>query len=278
MFITTSVTEDQWEMSRSLEAGMLHIELAAATNRGRRRRTNEDRALARRLDGGTASDCLLSVADGVGGAPGGATASELAVASLDSVRALRGSDPDSVLRELFDQANRSIVLRAQTNPKCAGMSTTLVVALIDDGWLWIANMGDSRAYLIRDGRIAQLSEDHSVVAERMRAGLISEEEAIHSPHRSVITRSLGAADGMEADIFNCGPLDDGDIVLLCSDGLYTMVSEPEIARCTTSLLPRDAVRELIRSANATGGQDNIAVAIARMARPNGMARGNDGSY
>ncbi|MDO8615033.1 MAG: protein phosphatase 2C domain-containing protein [Dehalococcoidia bacterium] len=257
---------------------MLYVELAAATNRGRRRRTNEDRALARRLDGGVASDCLLSVADGVGGAPGGATASELAVASLDSVRTLRGADPDSVLRELVDQANRSIVLRAQNDPKYTGMATTLVVALIVDGWLWIANMGDSRAYLVRDGRIVQLTEDHSLIAERMRAGLINEEEAIHSPHRNVITRSLGAADAMGADIFNCGPLDDGDVVLLCSDGLYTMVSEPDIARYAASLLPRDAVRELIRSANAVGGRDNIAVAIARMTGPNGVARGNDGTY
>jgi len=158
------------------------------------------------------------------------------------------------------------------------MATTLVVALVLNSKLWVANVGDSRAYLVRDGHAQQVSRDHSLVAERVRAGMITPEEAERSPQRSVITRSVGGPDKPKVDLFEVGSVIPGDAVVLCSDGLYQMVPEGVIAECVSSLEPRPAVIELIRQANESGGDDNIAVAVARIVAPGkGPDRGDGGA-
>ena len=168
--------------------------------------------------------------------------------------------------------------RASANRDFQGMGTTCSTLLLLPEGAMIAHVGDSRVYRIRNQRIDQLSFDHSLVWELVRRNHLTSEQARISVPKNVITRSLGTTDSVETDVFSCGPLDEGDIVLLCSDGLYTMVTETDIAQFGASLPPPDAVRELIRRANATGGRDNIAVAIARMARPTESPRGNDGAF
>ncbi len=243
----------------------MEIELAAHTDRGRKRRITEDRAVAKRLRLGGRQAYLLAVADGVGGAPAGETASQLAIEIIGG-RPMPGSvDPGRALANAFEQANLAIFTRAAYDPGRKGMATTLVAALIVDGDLWVANVGDSRAYLVRNARLIQITRDHSLVAERVKAGLVSETEAARSPQRNIITRSLGTDDPPDVDVFDCGRLMTDDTVLLCSDGLYVMVPPEEIAACVSSLAPSQAVHQLTQRANQLGGVDNIAVAIARVA-------------
>jgi serine/threonine protein phosphatase PrpC len=242
----------------------LNLEIAARTHKGRRRRRNEDRAIAQFLGRNGTVSCLLAVADGVGGTPGGDKASQLAVTTLVESSDLAGRDPASILRSSFDIANRAIATESTADPRREGMATTLVAALIVDDSLWVANVGDSRAYLYREGFVAQITQDHSLVAERVRAGLLTEDEASVSPQRNVITRSLGTQTGIETDVFDCGTLKSRDTVLLCSDGLYTMLSIREIEQCASSMAPLEAAEALIRQANLRGGYDNIGVAIARI--------------
>lgn len=245
----------------------MEIQLAALTDRGRKRRVNEDRAVAVRLRVSAQPAYLLAVADGVGGAPAGGTASQLAI---DTVEHWPLSIPDHPGRSLvaaFEHANVAIVAGAAIDSSRKGMATTLVAAVITGSDWYVANVGDSRAYLCRGTHLTQITRDHSLVAERVKAGLISEIDASHSPQRNVITRSLGADVAPEVDVFDCGRLMADDVVLLCSDGLYTMVPPQEIAADVSSLEPAQAVHHLISRANQLGGDDNIAVAIARVVTP-----------
>lgn len=244
----------------------MNLEISAQTDKGRRRRRNEDRALARIENTSKAVVCLLAVADGVGGAPAGNRASEIAASALSEQALDPEVGPALILREAFEIANRRIIEEAMAKPHRYGMATTLVAALISDANLWVANVGDSRAYLLRDGCLRQLTVDHSMVADRVKAGFLTADEAAASSYRNVVTRSLGMTHSVEADVFDCGALEPQDVVLLCSDGLYNMVPYEAIAECVTTNTPQDAARELIRSANLRGGSDNIAVALAQVCK------------
>ena len=192
------------------------VDSAGVTETGRVRRSNEDSYLMR----GT----LFMVADGMGGAAAGEIASAICAEAFAEIDLIR-TGGDTALRDAIRTANRRIVERAASDPSAAGMGTTVTAALIgDDGRVVIANVGDSRAYLLRDGNLRRLSEDHSVVAELIASGQISEDEAEHHPQRSVITRVLGAEPTVQVDIFWLDAA-DGDMILLCSDGLTTMVPE-----------------------------------------------------
>jgi protein phosphatase len=143
------------------------------------------------------------------------------------------------------------------------MGTTGVAALLIHDALHVANVGDSRAYLIRDGEIRQISRDHSFVGDQVAAGLITADQARSSPHRNVITRALGYQSGVTIDLFRW-PLQIDDIIVLCSDGLHGLVSDAEIAKIAGTAAPEDAVHQLIDLANSRGGTDNITVAIAHV--------------
>ncbi len=232
---------------------------AARTDRGRTRSANQDAAFVQELPGGT---LVAVVADGVGGARGGETASSEAVRILAGQLVAESSGhPASDLVVAFDAANRSIRRLAAERPELEGMATTLVAAVIHDGSLWAANAGDSRAYLFRNGLICRLTEDHSWVAEQVRAGRLTGEEAAASPLRNVITRAIGMGDTIEPDIFGPEALAEGDAVLLCTDGLYRVVTDEEIAAVLAELPPSQAATRLIDMANAAGGPDNIGIAI-----------------
>jgi serine/threonine protein phosphatase PrpC len=220
------------------------------TDPGRKRRRNEDAYVI--------EPPLFAVADGMGGAQAGEVASRLAAAALKESGVERGGEDRIV--SVIQEANRRIYDRSNADPNASGMGTTMTVALVENGQVAFGHVGDSRAYLIRGGTMEQLTEDHSLVAELMRSGKLSPEEAETHPQRSVITRALGTDPDVDVDTFTIAA-QTGDVFLLCSDGLTTMVSNETIL----DLVERNrasmdkALRALVGAANKGGGEDNITV-------------------
>ncbi|HEU5066065.1 MAG TPA: Stp1/IreP family PP2C-type Ser/Thr phosphatase [Gaiellaceae bacterium] len=216
---------------------------------GRRRRRNEDAWVCH--------PPLFAVADGMGGARGGEIASRVAATALGED--VDGSGEARVVT-LIQEANRQVYERAREDSDASGMGTTITVALFEDGIVSIGHVGDSRAYLIRDRNVDQLTEDHSLVAELVRTGRLSPEEAETHPQRSVITRALGTDPDVDVDVFSV-EAKPGDLFLICSDGLTSMVDDETILN--TVELRRDdldgVAKELVAAANRSGGEDNITV-------------------
>lgn len=233
--------------------------IAALTDRGLKRATNQDSALAQEL---SHDFVLLAVADGVGGLSHGEIASDETVHVLhDELLKARSDDPAEALERTFAMANRRLRDLSREHSEPAGMASTLVAALVRDGAAWVANAGDSRAYLLHDGRLQQISRDHSLVAEQVRAGVLTAEEAETSESRSVIVRGIGIDETIEP--YSSGPihLPAGSVLLLCSDGLYRVVSDEQIAEVLSSGTPAEMAERLVELANRAGGPDNIAVVI-----------------
>jgi protein phosphatase len=242
------------------------------TDPGKTRTNNEDAFLA---DDGLG---LYAVADGIGGHEGGEVASRMTVETLsdalhdqlagDRGAPVSGISPEtdqylSALRNAVTLANTAILQAAAQNPALAGMGTTVTVVLLRSRTAVLAHVGDSRAYLFRDGTLKQLTDDHSFVAEQMRAGLITPEQAWMSPYRHVITRSVGIHRDVHADL-GTFEVKQNDTLLLCTDGLTEMVRDDDIARILGSETPPAAAESLIRRANDTGGVDNITVVVVRI--------------
>jgi serine/threonine protein phosphatase PrpC len=227
------------------------IQVAVLTDTGRKRRHNEDAFVV--------EPPLFAVADGMGGAQAGELASGLAAAALKDSQEPGGGGEERV-DELIQQANRRVYERQSQDAAASGMGTTMTVALVEDGRVAIGHVGDSRAYLIRDGSLEQLTEDHSLVAELVRSGKLSPEEAESHPQRSVITRALGTDPDVDVDTFSV-ETKPGDLFLICSDGLTSMVDDEtilaEVASNRDDL--KSAAKALIRAANKGGGEDNITV-------------------
>ena len=216
---------------------------------GRRRRRNEDAWVCH--------PPLFAVADGMGGARGGEIASRVAATALGE--AVDGSGEARVVA-LIQEANRQVYERAREDSDASGMGTTITVALFENGIVSIGHVGDSRAYLIRDRKVDQLTEDHSLVAELVRTGRLSPEEAESHPQRSVITRALGTDPDVDVDSFSV-EAKPGDLFLICSDGLTSMVADDEILDVVEPHREDldDAAKELVNAANRSGGEDNITV-------------------
>jgi PPM family protein phosphatase len=232
---------------------------SADTDVGKTRDHNEDSFGVGAADQAERLGDLLVVCDGMGGHAAGEVASKIGVDTILSIYYGEASeDRAHVLEQAFEQANELIYARGN-----GSMGTTGVAALLLHDALHIANVGDSRAYLIRDGEIRQISRDHSFVGDQVAAGLITADQARSSPHRNVITRALGYQSGVTVDLFRW-PLQIDDIIVLCSDGLHGLVTDAEIARIAGEAAPEDAVHQLIDLANSRGGTDNITVAIAQV--------------
>lgn len=227
---------------------------------GLRRRTNEDRF------GEDAGVGLYLVADGMGGHTAGQVASALAIdTTLDAVRAgtVGEGSLSERLRRAVAVANSRIFSAAQARPEYTGMGTTLVALLVEGARAAIAHVGDSRAYRVREGRIRQLTDDHSVVGELQRRGAISADAAREHPHRHVLTRAVGVRPEIEPDLSEVG-LEPGDVFVLCSDGLTHHVRDEEIAREVAAPgEPSEACRRLVELANVRGGEDNVTVLVVR---------------
>jgi len=223
---------------------------------GRRRRRNEDNYVV--------APPLFAVADGMGGAQAGEVASGLAASALEE----DSTGLDNALERvdaLIQEANRRIFDRASTDPSASGMGTTMTVALVEGMTVVIGHVGDSRAYLVRGDTMEQLTEDHSLVNELLKSGKLSEEEAQIHPQRSVITRAVGTDPDVDVDVFTI-EAEDGDVFLICSDGLTDMVEDVDIL----DLVDRNrsdlekAVRALVQFANKEGGDDNITAVAFRI--------------
>jgi protein phosphatase len=237
------------------------IEIASLTDVGQRRESNQDNFGGKTAASGAR---LLIVADGMGGHAGGATASRIAVEVVERVFDMSEDDPDGLLRTALETANRSIHEAAQNDPSLADMGTTGVALLFQsDGTAWVANVGDSRAYRLHQGRLAQITQDHSLVAELVRSGMITKEEAKVHPRRNEVLRSLGVDSEVTVDV-DAVDLQPGDQYLLCSDGLCGVVDDEEIAAVLLRERPEEAARQLVSAANQRGGPDNITVQIARI--------------
>ena len=225
------------------------------TDTGRQRRANEDSLFARTP--------LFVVADGMGGAQAGEVASRIAVEAFQPGLA-DTSHPEHALAELARSANERIHSLSHSNAEQAGMGTTLTALYVGEHEVAIAHVGDSRAYCLRDGKLLRLTDDHTLVDELMRQGRLTPEEAIEHPQRSVITRALGPEGAVEVDTRSFQAR-GGDVYLLCSDGLTTMVSEEDIAAAlNTHSQLRDAGEALIKAANDAGGRDNVTVLLLRL--------------
>jgi protein phosphatase len=235
---------------------MLRVaEQYAVSDTGRQRRANEDSLLARAP--------LFVVADGMGGAQAGEVASRIAVEAFQQGLG-DTAEPEVRLAELALEANTHIYELSHTHAEQAGMGTTLTALYVGAEEVSIAHVGDSRAYCLRDGELLRLTDDHSLVDELMRQGRLTPEEAVEHPQRSVITRALGPEGTVEIDTRSYRAR-AGDVYLLCSDGLTTMVGEELLA---TELLAhpglRDAGEALVTAANEAGGRDNITVLLLRL--------------
>jgi PPM family protein phosphatase len=225
------------------------------TDTGRQRTTNEDAYFAR--------GPLFAVADGMGGAQAGEVASRIAAEAFEPAE--RGTEPaESFLRSIAQSANAQIHSLSQHDSSRSGMGTTLTSALVDGDEIAIGHVGDSRAYLFREGELKLLTSDHSLVEELRRQGRLTDEEAEGHPQRSIITRALGPESDVDVDTLTVSAR-PGDIYLLCSDGLTTMVKDAMIARILSESPTLDeATTWLVNEANDAGGRDNITVVAFRL--------------
>ncbi len=232
------------------------VDHASSSHTGKVRRTNEDSFLE--------LPPLFVVADGMGGARAGELASRLAVDTFRELEPVEGETGEDRLRRTILESNRRVLERAKSDPSTAGMGSTVTAALVDGERVVLGHVGDSRAYLLRDGALQQLSHDHSLVAELERAGRLTHEEAAVHPQRSVITRALGAGPELEVDT-SVVQVRDGDVILLCSDGLTGLVGDAAIAGLLDAPGPlADGVRRLVRAANDAGGDDNVTAVAFRI--------------
>lgn len=253
--------------------GSLSVTVAMLTHPGLVRPNNEDvvACLAPPASGGAAGRGVLAlVADGMGGHAAGEVAAAIAADTVRRVYCEFQGSPGVVLKAAFAAANEAIWRRSRTDPACAGMGTTCTALALCEDAAFLAHIGDSRAYLLRAGRLRQISEDHSLVAQLVRDGALTPEQAAKSPQRHVILRALGIEPAAEPVVWPQGlPLCPGDIFVLGSDGLTDLVDDAAIGAIAGRLAPSEASAALVEAALAAGGIDNVSVAVLAVgtARP-----------
>lgn len=237
------------------------------TDRGTVRQQNQD---ACRVEILSPEQMLLMVCDGMGGARAGNIASELAVSAFGDAVLERLADPErgndigKLLKDSADEANRVVFHRANTDPACLGMGTTLVAALVTDQTCYVLNVGDSRAYAVCTEGIRKITRDHSLVEDLVRRGEITPEQARTHPQKNLITRALGAAEGVKADVFE-EPFVPGAFLLLCSDGLSNVVTDQEILyEIIHGGEPSDCCKRLLDTALSRGAPDNVTAILLQM--------------
>jgi protein phosphatase len=245
---------------------------AGLTDVGRKRNHNEDSYL---VDDELQ---LFVVADGMGGHAGGGTASRIAVETIDREMRSASSSPDSpfktngelqdsplpdYFRAAVEKACFEIFQTAQSDPRLSGMGTTVIGLCVHAGHALFAHVGDSRAYLVRGELIQQVSEDHSLVNEQIKAGMLTPEEAKHSRYKNIITRSVGFEEEVQVDVMGL-VAQPGDFYILCSDGLANLVEDKEIREVVSSVPLKEAPKKLIDLANERGGDDNITVIVVNV--------------
>jgi protein phosphatase len=242
------------------------ISAAGLTDKGLLRPHNEDALLLIDTHG------VFAVADGMGGHAAGEVASHLAVEAIEETLAKRTEQLEVSIPELLlqavEDANQRIARQMDEHPECRGMGTTVVIAVVHGGHFWVAHVGDSRAYLLRDNELRQLTTDHSLVNELVRLGMLSREQAARDPRRNVVTRALGSGTVVVPDIQH-EQLLAGDRILLCSDGLTTMLGDRTIRELLSQpdLSLDEICTRLVQAANDAGGEDNVTVVLVELEGP-----------
>jgi len=258
------------------------LEIASATDPGMVRSHNEDSVAADAANG------VVVLADGMGGYNAGEVASGMATTVIvtEMQQMLTKVQPYEVdektgqqvaaklVRDQVLKANTSIYQAAQSQPQYAGMGTTLVVCLFYDNRVLVAHLGDSRLYMLRDGKFSQVTRDHSLLQEQIDSGLITLEQAKHAQHKNLVTKALGIDPSVEPEIHEY-PTKPGDIYLLCSDGLCDMVEDDDIGMAVQTFANnlKMAASHLVQMANDNGGRDNVSVILVRVLREYPAARG-----
>jgi len=267
-------SQQNQSQSGSQPAPILPLEVWGATDKGRQREGNEDSVFPHSgsetfpFEPGSGhlaqKGQLLIVADGVGGAKAGSQASRWAIrVAVEQYYDMPGLDLGADLRTAIEVANNSLYQYLQ-NTGTGEAGATMAAAVLCGSTLYVANVGDSRVYLVRDGKITQLTRDHTLTQRKIDQGLIRPDQAEMDPDRSVLTRSMGAGPTVQVDLFPPLQLIPGDVVLVCSDGVTDMLTDADIARLASGNAPKRAAQRLIAAANKRGGFDNISVAIARV--------------
>lgn len=237
------------------------MKACCVTDVGQKRTMNQDFVYASEEPVGNLPN-LFVVADGMGGHKAGDFASRYTVeVILKSVRMKKERNPIKIIQKAIETANEKVLAKANSDENFAGMGTTVVVATVINHYIYVANVGDSRLYLIRD-KIQQITKDHSLVEEMVRIGEINREQARNHPDKNIITRAVGARSRVSIDFFDM-KLEKEDIILMCSDGLSNMIEDEEIEKIIKDGrgdLPGTAL-ELVERANRNGGKDNIAVVL-----------------
>jgi protein phosphatase len=242
-----------------LALAALHYAAAAATDRGRKRANNQD-AFGFSIEHG-----IYVVCDGMGGAAGGEVASSIAVDEV--LHVLSERDPAVPIPKLVEDAvctaNRAVYERSQRNANLNGMGTTLVALVVEQSSVWVLNVGDSRCYRMREGKLEQLTLDHSLVEEQVRLGRMSKHEAQRSPLRNVITRAVGTQNCVTPDCFQF-EAQPGDLYLLCSDGLTRELADATVQELLAVDAPlQERTNRLVEAANKAGGRDNITCILVQ---------------
>jgi protein phosphatase len=241
------------------------VEHVGRTDVGRQRSVNEDSLVL--------APPFFAVADGMGGAKAGEVASAMAAETFQGESDDSGEPAEAQLTRILREANRRIYDLAVSDDSHRGMGTTVTAAKVTGNEVSLGHVGDSRAYRLRDGELEQLTRDHSLVAELERSGQITPEAAEHHPQRSIITRALGPEPDVQVDTYTLAGR-DGDLFLICSDGLTSMISDDELASILRSSDTLDeAADSLVRAANQSGGKDNITVVLFRLANGDGDGAG-----
>lgn len=282
-FLRNRFQYNEISMSKPTRPTTLSIAAHGQTDVGRRRERNEDSFLVN-------TDLqLYVVADGMGGHLGGGYASRLAVSTIDEVIQRIANDPDvtlengaalapddcpAVLKYAIQTASHRIFAKASEDAALRGMGTTTVALICRDNTAYLANVGDSRGYMVRAGAIKQLTIDHSLVGEQLRAGVLSESDAKGHRLKNIITRSVGFQHAVEIDV-ETRPLKPGDLFILCTDGLTNMVEDDEILSVVKNNDAKEACQQLIDLANERGGDDNVTVILVHVAATEGAGENND---
>ncbi len=240
---------------------MKKVSSCGKTDVGMKRANNQDNLI---VDDST---MLYAVADGMGGHRGGGTASKVALeviqAAISRIGNKSGLKIVPFIKETVSLASMKVYERSQMDENLRGMGTTLIAAYIRDDKCYIAQVGDSRAYLYKDSNLWKITEDHSLINEQLRSGLITKEQADKLLYKNVITRSVGVEEIVDVDIY-IRDIEEGDVFMLCSDGLTTMLNDPDIAKNIDPSNLRGSAEGLIKLANDAGGFDNISVILIRI--------------
>jgi len=245
----------------------MQLQTSSTTDIGKIRENNEDSFLELNVDNSSEKLLLLVVADGMGGHLAGEVASKTVVNSIEDYFKSQDNNLKNALGSLknsIEVANQNVMQASKDKEELKGMGSTCTAMLILNNKTFLAHVGDSRAYLVRDKKITQLTKDHTLAEKMLDSGIISKEEAKSSPHRNMLIKAVGISDDIEVETYDPFTANQGDVFLLCSDGLTEYIDEEEICSILNIYEPEEACKLLVNMANKRGGKDNITVQITKV--------------